>query len=251
MGVSLSPAAMAQAAEDTAAFRQQASPDLLNQMTPNQAQALAANDQARQVAYAVTNEIGPFGKPIPAEVLRRSDTLYSNVTIPADGTAIPNVVPFWTAVSPDGITQSQEIVQSRITAQVDFEIRSVSIQARLNLGDENIDFLMRSSVFEINSMDQNIFRRQMASGMIRNHAQFATALSNFAAPTEVTLVTGVDPRGVDLDPTQYILWERNQTLNMILRFIAGAILPVPLGAAGTNTDLILTLWGRKQTKQKA
>lgn len=251
MAVFLSPAAMAQAAEDVEAMRQQNSPDLLNRMSPLEAQALASNGGARQIANAMNNEIGPFGKPIPAEVLRRSDTLFSWLSIPADATAIPNIVPFFTVGTPDGIGQSTEVVNQRITSQVNFEVRSLSLQLELGLGNENWDYLQRSFVFNIDSVDQNIFRRNSAGGLIRDQATFATALSGFAAPgLEVTLITGKDARGVDFDPTQYILWAADQTLNYYMRFVAGAALPVSLGV-GAVTYIGLVLWGRKQTLLKA
>ncbi len=249
MGIGVSPAAMAQAAEDVAAYRNMATPDLQNQMTPLQAEAMRSNPQARQITYANTHQTGPFGKPIPAEVLRRSDNLTAQITIPADGTAVPPVVQFWLNPAPDGIVQSTEVVNSRLTSQVNFETRSLGLQLPLGIGDENWDALQENANFEVNSVDQNIFRRTFSSGIVRDQASFATAVDGNAAPVEVTLITGKDPRGIDLDPVQYILWAADQTLTMVCRFTAGLILPVNLGQGATIT-IILNLWGRKQTLMK-
>jgi hypothetical protein len=207
---------------------------------------------AREIYRTVANRENAFGVDVSAEVLNRADTLISQITIPADGTAIPPITPFWGLAAPDGIVQSREVVTSRMSGQVDFSIQAVAIQWELDLGELNWDFIQQNSLLTIDSVDQNLLRRPMSSNVCHKQAEFDTAVATTVAATTIneTLITGTTPRGVDLDPSQFLFWERDQTLNMQLLWTPGAILPFALGGPGTVTTLILQLWGSKLTDLK-
>jgi hypothetical protein len=234
----------------------QASPVLA--MSPQMAAAVAEDPRARAVAAVVNNQMGPFGRVEPAEALLRSDVLFSQVFPLIDGSIVtPSSVEWWLN-APDNIVQSEEVVQRSMDGQVDFEIRAIGIRPRLNLGQENWDYLCENATFELDSTDQNLVRVPASGGILVKQSEFDTSIaaSGFAADfqAERTLITGINGAGWELAPDQWKTWRRKQTLKMRLKLITDFTFPVPLTLTpgdGTRTTFVLLLFGRKLTDLKA
>lgn len=239
---------------------QRAQGSMVERMSPQEAARVANDPRARAIADVVNNTVGPFGLPTSAEVLRRADILFGQIFPLIDGTAVTQISVEWWFLPPDNVIQSEEVTDRKMDGQVDFEIRNVGIHCPLNLGQENWDFLRANATFELETTDQNLLRIPLSGGILVKQAEFDTSIAadGFAAGADLqverTLITGVSPTGIDLDPTQWKLWRRSQTIKMRLRLIPGFTFPVPLTLVpgdGTTTTLILLNYGRKQTDLKA
>lgn len=232
----------------------------VQRMSPQMAAAIANDPRARAAADIVNNTMGPFDMPVPAEVLRRSDVLFSQIFPLIDGSAVTAASVEWWFNTPDNVIQSEEVTDRKMDGQVDFEIREIGIHVPLNMGQENWDYLRANSTFELETTDQNLLRIPLSGGILMKQAEFDTAISASGftagddATFERTLITGVTFTGITLDPTQWKLWRRSQTIKMRLRLIPGFTFPVPLTLTpgdGTTLTMILLNFGRKQTDLKA